>query len=206
MSDPLKGWLDYHPSVKDTQFGLNDKWDKVIISRDIKKLTTEIIIPPFDLSFSLDDIDFAPSYIVAQLNFSLGQSFTILNWQNLPKDLTHCFYTCCIRWIDNMGNVFRRKLICPNIPGHFYDLLFVRDYAGEKIGGNFVLEFWTLEFNEEIRNDNPITLITSIFSVPYSARQTKQIATTPTFFKDLFVTIPIDIPQNFNPLGPWLSN
>lgn len=206
MSDPLQGWLDIRPALKDNSFGSNDKWNALAKARDVKKLNTLIHIPAFSLQYN--NLNGA-SFIVAQYNYIASQPFTLIDFpfsfihDNPPEVL--CFIAIRYR----VGTTAFRRILYNQEGFINLDCPF---YGGEIIKQNFVIEFWSKGFQsnnpETIELLSDLYLRTSILSVPNSAYDiSPSVESLTGLFTDLFTPLPQNMPMpDVNSNGPWLTN
>lgn len=206
MSDPLQGWLDIRPALKDNSFGSNDKWNKVSKARRITKLNSFIHVPAFSLEFV--NI-YGISLIVAQYNFATNQPFTLLDYPFLDISTESPENLCFVAIRYRIGTESFRRILYNKDGFVNFDCPF---YKGEIIKNNFVIEFWTKGFQspgeETIALNRDLYLKTSILNVPNSAYDSiSLIEPSGNLFTNLFITLPQAMPMpDVNPLGPWLTN
>lgn len=178
-----------------------DKYYSIEQSRDIRLLPGSFIIPAHLEGFGLTEV----AWIVYQYNYSVSNDFRIT--QLLSSPFENCIV--CVRYRE--GEVATRYVIggFNNEPDAYVP---AEQYTNQVIKRNFVIEVWKRPLIVAAANiTSDVTVLTSRLIVPSNVEQEESIlldgGDEGLFVQpELFVSLPEDIPTDYDDVGPWLDN
>jgi len=192
------------------------KYTKRTKSRKVDKIPLVFYVP--NTISSLIGVVSNGRYIVFQYGYSFAQNFYIAKkplFIQFLDELKNC--DLCIRYrIDDTAYRYQLNAFNTGQSGLPLNLNFAPLYTNQLIKKNFVIECWvqfdtpgvfdTVEINN-LESSLGFRFETSLRQEPSTSDQLEVIGSASTFIQDeLYVTLPEDIPTDYNPLGPWLNN
>lgn len=206
MEDYTK-WLGFTPATVDTTTSTSGrKWASITPVQSVGKVQSYLIIPAFSLFADSTNLEY--NRLCGQFNYMIGQNFT-LTQKNL--DALHAIdgAQLCVRY--RVGTTVTRYTLSDLPNTTVLPIANSSPYNGELIKSNCVFELWAypLGFNMNVRLLAPVSLLTSILSIPSPISESAGPSLTALGvapFVSSGADLPWIMPKDLDANGTWLTN